>query len=81
MRLEVSNRQTALKCRSADVRGILKRVLRAEGKDAQLSVALVDDQQMRRLNARFLGKDSTTDESTARVPVTRTGPTVLRSPG
>ncbi len=61
MKLEMADRQSALDCPEAVVRKALTQALQAEGADAELSVALVDDAQMRELNERFTGRDEVTD--------------------
>jgi probable rRNA maturation factor len=61
MQLQLSDRQDAVACRPGDVRAALQAALDAEGADADLSVALVDDSQMRELNRRFLDRDEVTD--------------------
>lgn len=43
------------------VRDDARRLLRALGVDAELSIALVGDEEMRRLNARYRDKDRPTD--------------------
>jgi len=61
MKLEIANRQQEL---AVDA-GIVWRALRVaadEGAiEAQLSVAVVHDEQMRRLNDRYLARDDSTD--------------------
>ena len=54
MQVEVSNRQSALECETQSIRDIVGAALAEEGKDAELSVALVGDREMAALNERFL---------------------------
>src|SRR5258705_9086662 len=56
MRLEITiaNRQRSLRLRPARLRRILSQVLRAAGRGGELSVALVDDREMQRVNREFL---------------------------
>jgi len=61
MRIEVSDNQRAVECAQEDVRRVVETVLREEGRDAELSIALVEDRQMRELNRRFLRREGTTD--------------------
>ncbi len=61
MQVEISNRQKAVRCPAREVRRVLELGLRMEGRDAELSVALVGDEEMTALNERFLGKARTTD--------------------
>lgn len=61
MEVEISDRQSALECRPESVRDVLRCALQKEGRDAELSVALVDDRRMTALNREFLGRDDVTD--------------------
>lgn len=61
MQVEVSNRQSALECETQSIRDIVGAALAEEGKDAELSVALVGDREMAALNERFRGCNDPTD--------------------
>lgn len=61
MQLEINDRQDAVKLSERDVRRILEPGLEMEGLDAELSVALVGDEEIKRLNRRFLGRERITD--------------------
>ena len=61
MQVEVCNRQSALECPAEAVREVIRLALEKEGRDAELSVALVGDAEMAVLNERFLGSDAVTD--------------------
>ncbi|MGD2176069.1 MAG: rRNA maturation RNase YbeY [Candidatus Brocadiaceae bacterium] len=61
MRVEICSRQKAIDCEPAEIRRVVRTALRQEGRDAELSVALVGDELMTRLNRRFLGRDAVTD--------------------
>jgi probable rRNA maturation factor len=61
MRLEITDKQRALECPRAAIRRVLRQGLKAEGKDAELSVALVGDEEMAALHKRFLGRRRVTD--------------------
>jgi len=59
--MELNNRQSALPCEARAVRRLLRSALSAEGRDAELSIALVEDAEMALLNRRFLGREGPTD--------------------
>lgn len=61
MPTEISDRQDALKCPRAAIRRTVAAALRAEGKRAELSVALVGDREMAELNERYLHRTGPTD--------------------
>lgn len=61
MKIAITNLQKAHPIKKSRVREIVREVLRQEDKDAELSIAFVDEDEIRRLNKRFLGKDSPTD--------------------
>jgi probable rRNA maturation factor len=61
MRIEIANRQRSVQCPPKVVRKVLREALKLEGRDAELSVALVGDAEMTDLNRRFLGRDKVTD--------------------
>jgi len=61
MNIEIANRQKALRWRSDVIRRTLEAALEAEGRDADLSVALVGNEEMAALNERFLGRSGPTD--------------------
>lgn len=60
--VEVADRQRALAIDLERIRSVVQQVLRGEGVGrASISVALVDNPTIHRLNARFLGHDEPTD--------------------
>jgi probable rRNA maturation factor len=59
--VEICSRQSALECPTEAIRKALECALREEGKHAELSVALVGDEEMAELNRRFLDRDGPTD--------------------
>jgi len=61
MKIEISDRQHALRLSARAVRSLVSLALRQEGLDAELSVALVDDGQIAELNRRFLERADVTD--------------------
>ena len=60
-RIQVANRQSKLEFDSRAVRDTLKRLLAESGRSAQLSLAVVDDTEMTKLNRRFLRRSGPTD--------------------
>jgi probable rRNA maturation factor len=61
MKIEIANRQKKLKINLSRLRSLLLRVARREKFKGNISIALVSDSEMRRLNRRFLKKHSSTD--------------------
>jgi len=61
VKVEINNRQKAVSCPAREVRRVLALALRMAGRDAELSVALVGDEEMTALNERFLGRAEVTD--------------------
>ncbi|MHC4592537.1 MAG: rRNA maturation RNase YbeY [Planctomycetota bacterium] len=61
MQIEVCSRQSVLDCPADVVEEVVGQALEEEGQDADLSVALVGDQEMTELNRRFLQRDAVTD--------------------
>ena len=61
MQVEINNRQKALEFAEGDVADLLCLALRMEGRDAELSVAIVGDREIADLNRRFLGRRRVTD--------------------
>jgi len=61
LKVEINNQQTTLECPADEIRQVLKQALRMEGRDADLSIALVGDVQIAELNERFLGRREVTD--------------------
>jgi probable rRNA maturation factor len=61
-KIEITDLQTSLDVDPAELRRVARRVLKLEKvKRATVSIALVDDAALRRLNRRFLGHDVDTD--------------------
>lgn len=72
--IDVNDLQSLLPQMARPVSAALRRVMKAEGVDAyQLSVALVDDLHIRRLNRRYLGHDYATDVLSFRLDEDRPG--------
>lgn len=61
MRVEIANSQNHYKIKRSKIQKIIKEVLSKEGKDAKLSIAFVDNEEIKRLNKRFLGSNEVTD--------------------
>lgn len=62
IRIHVSDEQTALQIDSGRLRTAVRRILRDAGlRDAQVSLAIVDDPTIHRLNRQFLDHDYATD--------------------
>jgi probable rRNA maturation factor len=61
MRVQICNRQKSLELPAEQVRRLLRTGLEQEGADAELSVALVEEQEMKRLNRRFTAREGSTD--------------------
>jgi len=59
--IAVANRQKSLKVDAEALRGILLGLLRQSVEGAELSVAVVRDEEMSRLNEQFLGRSGPTD--------------------
>ena len=60
--VELSNQQTAIEADAAPLIDMVRRVLQGEGTtSAVISVALVNDDTIHRLNRQFLGHDYATD--------------------
>jgi probable rRNA maturation factor len=60
--IEVANEQTTLPVDARRLKQAVRRVLQGEGlTSAVVSVAVVDDKSIRRLNAQYLGHDYATD--------------------
>jgi probable rRNA maturation factor len=61
MELEIADRQKAVECPREAIRRALAAALRVAGRDAELSVALIGDDEAAELNRRFLGREGVTD--------------------
>lgn len=61
MRVEICSRQNALECPEGELRRLVECALRREGRDGEVSVALVGDEEMAALNRRYLGREGSTD--------------------
>ncbi len=59
--IDITDRQAAIECPPEEIRRVVRIGLRMEGRTADLSIAVVDDEGIRRLNRRFLGRAGITD--------------------
>jgi len=60
-RIEIANRQQRLACDCGAIQRVLRRALEEGVERAELSVAIVGDEEMKRLNRQFTARDRTTD--------------------
>jgi len=61
MKLAIASKQNSMECPTEDIRRLVQTALEQEGREAKLSLALVDDEGIARLNRRFLGREGVTD--------------------
>jgi len=61
MRIEIANHQKLLPLDRKAIRSLCRQVLADHGREAGVSICVVDDAEIRRLNARYLGRDEPTD--------------------
>ncbi len=61
MKLAICNKQNSVECPTDGIRRVVQAALRLERCHAELSIALVDDEGMARLNRQFLGREGVTD--------------------
>ncbi len=61
MRIEIANLQNHYDINENKIEKIVKKVLNSEKKDARLSIALVDNGEIKKLNKRFLDSNEITD--------------------
>ncbi len=59
--VEIANLQKHYEINKSKIRKVVKVVLNKEVKSAKLSIAFVDNEEIKRLNERFLGSDEVTD--------------------
>ena len=61
MIVEIANLQKHYEIKSSKIKRAAKEVLSKEGKDARLSIALVDNNKIKELNKQFFNSDEVTD--------------------
>lgn len=59
--VEIANLQKYYEINKSKIRKVVKVVLNKEVKSAKLSIAFVDNEEIKRLNERFLGSNEVTD--------------------
>jgi probable rRNA maturation factor len=59
--VEIANLQKHYEINKSKIRNVVKVVLNKEVKSAKLSIAFVDNEEIKRLNERFLGSNEVTD--------------------
>lgn len=59
--VEIANLQKHYEINKSKIRKVVKVVLNKEVKSAKLSIAFVDNEEIKRLNERFLGSNEVTD--------------------
>ena len=60
-KIEIVSRQDAVKCPPQAVRDVVRVVLTEERRQAELSIAIIGDEEMTALNLRYLHRDRPTD--------------------
>ncbi len=61
MIIEIANLQKHFEIKKSKIKGVVEEVLGKEGKDANLSFAFVDNNEIRNLNKRYFDSDEVTD--------------------
>ena len=61
MIVEIANLQKHYEIKSSKIKRVVKEVLGKEGKGAKLSIAFVDDKEIKKLNKRYFDTDEVTD--------------------
>jgi len=59
--VEIANLQKYYEIKSSKIKRAVKEVLSKEGKDARLSIALVDNSKIKELNKQYFSSDEVTD--------------------
>jgi len=59
--VEIANLQKHYRIKSSNIKRAVKEVLRKEGRDARLSVVLVDNSRIKELNKQYFNSDEVTD--------------------
>ena len=59
--VEIANLQTHYEIKSSNIKHAVKEVLRKEGRDARLSIVLVDNSRIKELNKQYFNSDEVTD--------------------
>ncbi len=61
MIVEIANLQKHYRIKSSNIKRAVKEVLRKEGRDARLSIVLVDNSRIKELNKQYFNSDVVTD--------------------
>lgn len=61
MIIEIANLQKHYQIKKSKIKGAVEEVLGKEGKDANLSLAFVDNNEIKKLNKRYFDSDEVTD--------------------
>ena len=61
LKIEVTDRQAVLQLPAEEIERVVRTVLEQEDAGGEISVGVVDDDEIRRLNEKFLGRDGVTD--------------------
>ena len=61
MIVEIANLQKYYRIKSSNIKRAVKEVLRKEGRDARLSIVLVDNSRIKELNKQYFNSDEVTD--------------------
>ncbi len=61
MIVEIANSQKHYRIKSSNIKRAVKEVLRKEGRDARLSIVLVDNSRIKELNKQYFNSDEVTD--------------------
>ena len=61
MIVEIANLQKHYRIKSSNIKRAVKEVLRKEGRDARLSIVLVDNSRIKELNKQYFNSDEVTD--------------------
>jgi probable rRNA maturation factor len=59
--VEIANLQKHYRIKSSNIKRAVKEVLRKEGRDARLSIVLVDNSRIKELNKQYFNSDEVTD--------------------
>jgi len=62
MKIQIENRQTEIKIQRSKIRGTILQILKIlDCPDKEISISFVDDENIKRLNKQYLGRDRATN--------------------
>jgi probable rRNA maturation factor len=62
MKIQIENRQTKIKIQRSKIRGTILQILKIlDCPDKEISISFVDDENIKRLNKQYLGRDRATN--------------------